>query len=748
MKKETLKQSLEELNHGLSDRMKKALEVPSVDTGPVSRWIQTCAALERRLSDGVLRTAVVGTIKSGKSTFINSMFSGDYLRRGAGVITSIVTKVRSSQRLYASLVFKSKDEINSEIRRALSFFPALGSALNHDSFDIADDSDRAALSDALARLDQQYFLTDDSINVNVALISSYLKGYPRVKGIVSDHPGTVVFENGHFGEHREFAANDMLAVYLKDIRLEIDSGGPGSNIEIADCQGSDSPNPLHLVMIQEYLLGCDLVVYVISSRTGLRRADINFLSMIKKMGIMEHLLFVINADFNEHDSIEDLNRVISKSAEDLSLLATDPKVYAFSSLFSLFSDLRDSLTKKDSMRLAQWETDRDLAGFSVNEKKRFDHDFTTLITRRRYDVLISNNIIRTDGLARDFVGWLSMNREIFSSDARGGDTLIKRIRDQHKEMDRVRSMIKSTLKGAVSQVEKETRAFVDRFFDAKNGDIVPAIIDFIKNYTVPYDRYAAQMADKGFADTLFIVFQGFKQEIDRYMAETVNPALFTFVRQRETDIRTSFESVSQPFYIMVENTLSEFFGAAPSSGESLTLSPNGGEPVMIESIKRANRIDFPNALATLDYTASIRTEAFMKLGFYRFISAMKKIMKKGDAQRTGDLSALKSGVVRMKKETEASVVFHFKNLRENTKFQYMFRLIEAVSETVYKRLDDRFSAYAADLSRIRDILDNDRSDKAEAVLLISGLVDDVAEIRKDIKALKAGVRDVYAPEPA
>lgn len=64
-----------------------------------------------------------------------------------------------------------------------------------------------------------------------------------------------------------------MAVYLKDVQLEIKSNRFEKNLEIADCQGSDSPNPLHITMIQDYLSTTHLIIYLISSRTGLRDAD-------------------------------------------------------------------------------------------------------------------------------------------------------------------------------------------------------------------------------------------------------------------------------------------------------------------------------------------------------------------------------------------------------------------------------------------------------------------------------------------
>ena len=73
----------------------------------------------------------------------------------------------------------------------------------------------------------------------------------------------------------------------EDLQLELVSRNLYRDTEFADCQGSDSPNPLHLAMIQDYLQQAHLIIYVFSSRTGIREADIKFLSIIRKMGLIE-----------------------------------------------------------------------------------------------------------------------------------------------------------------------------------------------------------------------------------------------------------------------------------------------------------------------------------------------------------------------------------------------------------------------------------------------------------------------------
>jgi hypothetical protein len=62
-----------------------------------------------------------------------------------------------------------------------------------------------------------------------------------------------------------FSGNESLAVYMKDILLNIDTGVVGSNIEIADCQGSGSSIPARH---DQDSCVWPMLIYVISSRTG------------------------------------------------------------------------------------------------------------------------------------------------------------------------------------------------------------------------------------------------------------------------------------------------------------------------------------------------------------------------------------------------------------------------------------------------------------------------------------------------
>jgi len=104
---EALKKELLEINQqviGVLDRVKLVSETSE---SSFDDWRALCENIENQLADEMIRVAVIGTIKSGKSTLINSIFSGEFLKRGAGVVTSIVTKVRRGDNLRANLYFKS-----------------------------------------------------------------------------------------------------------------------------------------------------------------------------------------------------------------------------------------------------------------------------------------------------------------------------------------------------------------------------------------------------------------------------------------------------------------------------------------------------------------------------------------------------------------------------------------------------------------------------------------------------------------
>jgi GTPase SAR1 family protein len=733
--------SILSLNDKTRELIRQTESVLAAAGSATAQWAQTCETISKHLTDHVIRIAVVGAIKSGKSTLVNTLLQDDYLKRGAGVVTSIVTRVRRGEKLQAQLFFKSWDEVNAEIEQALVLFPSNDWHEGQVRFDIRRNKDREALRSALDALDADMHLARDGLNANSVLLSSYLKGFETVEHLVGAEQSTEAFGDQKFYEHRMFVGEDKLAVYLKDIQLDITHDALEANIEMADCQGSDSPNPLHMAMIQDYLLKAHLIIYVVSSRTGLRQADIRFLSIIKQMGIADNILFICNFDINEHDTLLDLQTLIHKTREELSLLLPDPELYALSALYHLFKALKERLSERDAARLEQWQRTDDMVAHSGMELARLRDTLQRILTQERSALLLQNQLERIDIVRADLGNWIRLNQKLLDKNVIEAKDMANRVESHQGYMNQVQTMIRGTLDGGIQTINKELRRSIDRFFDRHSGPLLESIVGFIQNYRVDLNQYRERAVDAGFNPTLYIVFLEFKQALDTFMAETINPEIVGFFRQLEQRLKEYLHSIVEPYEAMVSDAIDQYeetlaqldLGRLPMRKVFDTM-PN------LEDIKTSLGLELPPASATMRYSAHIKTDAIMRLGVYALVRLMRKVLKKNTGNR-GDkeIKALEGGIRRMKQETERSVHAHFIDYRENVKFQYMLRLAEASSSRLFEGLTDHFRVYLSDLTELIDAMGNHRKDKERLNSSLKTIEKEIGVLGSQLEALRVKV---------
>ena len=696
------------------------------------------------MDEEIIRVAVVGAIKSGKSTFVNSLFKADYLNRGAGVVTSIVTRIRQGPYLKAKLYFKSWDEVNEEMSRALTLFPAHAWESEEAQFDIRREGDRRALTTALQNIQSNLLLTNGVRNSNSILIDSYLKGYELVKDIITSDDLSKVYEDDLFGEQKTFVGSDHLAVYLKDVLLEIKGGDMGKDIEIADCQGSDSPNPLHLSMIQDYLLKTHLIIYVISSRTGLRQADIRFLSIIRNMGILENILFVLNSDFSEHETLEGLITLADRTRQDLSVITPDPDIYIFSSLYNLFRASFKSMSRKDEMRFSQWEAETAFIAFSDAETQRFRTDFFAKLGKEHYSLLMKNNIERLGIVSESLAHWSDIHQEILGGDAKGAASLISKMTYHQQQMTQIAALVKNTLEGASRNVKQNLKQTVDRFFDARNGTVVKDMIAFIRNFQLDLEPYESTLESSRFTEMLYMVFQDFKSAVDDYLAETIHPRIVKFIREEEEKIKSHFESAATPYAAMVKETMSDY---QASMADTAAPGPDslGNRMVLadLKVLKSREKLRLPPVETTMRYSARIKTEAVMRLGLYSAMKVFQKLLKKAAfRENRRKHKALEDGFRRMKLETVRSISVQFRDYQENVKFQYLFRLTDAMVHQLNDDLRERFQVYFTDASKMIEMVKEEHIDKERVKESLQKIGETARDFMERIERVRENVESV------
>jgi hypothetical protein len=733
-----LKNKILDINEGLRLIIRKAGSIDGLSNHPLEAWKATTDSIHRQLAEEMIRVAVVGSIKSGKSTLVNALFGGDYVKRGAGVVTSIVTKVRPGKSLRAELEFKTWDEINAEMSQALILFSATNGDADGGSFDINREKDRKQLQESLSGLNTEQLISNDTRDPNSLLLTEYLRGYDRVERLVSFEPNTQVLKEGEFNRQKDFVGDESLAVYLKDVRLSlIAPEWFGENVEIADCQGSDSPNPLHLVMIQDYLVQAHLIIYVLSSRTGLRQADIKFLNIIKKMGLLKNIFFVLNCDFSEHDDLEGLMGLVKRVRDELGMILPDPEVFIFSGLYNLFRYLEKdgALARKDLLRLEQWREEADMGASSDQETDRFVKSVVGKISADRLQLLLEANLERISTMASGMGDWIQINHDLLSKDADEVQAAFGEMDKRREASDQVTGVIKDTLDGSTRKLKRDLGDDVERFFDLKYSETVQGIIQFVDSYSVSARDYEKDLETSGFLSTLYRIFQALREATNRYIAESINPKLVDFVHLEEEKIKAVSDQVSGPYGLMIQDALDQYQRTAEKLGIKIEQRPF--RPVKspdMGMVKGDASLSIPPLVTTLRYSGRIKTEAILRLGIYNTLRAMRKLLRK----RTGGelesaMRSLDDSVRRIKEQLRESIAAHLLDYKENLKYQYFFKLVDAVSDSLYEALVDRMRAFTGSLSDMSGLIENQHTDRDQMITEFVSLKKSVGAVLDKVK---------------
>ena len=735
------KSDLLTINNEILGLIAATRSIPELSHESSAEWEKTCKLLPRQLEEEVMRVAVVGTIKSGKSTFLNAMLHGDHLKRGAGVVTSIVTRVHRGAGLRATLFFKSWDDVNRDMEQALVLFPSLNWRSANSGFDIRNENERRELGEALKELAGEHLISMDARNINNVLLTSYLRGYETVKSIVTDSGAIRVYDKKEFGRHREFVGDENLAVYLRDVELEIDSADLDESIEIADCQGSDSPNPLHLAMIQDYLLTAHLLIYVISSRTGLRQADLRFLNIIQKMGILDNTLFVINSDFGEHENLQDLQTLVDKVTGELSLIKPNASPYCFSALYNLFARMSGELPARDKLRMQQWETETEMLAYAEKETARFEADFAGTVSRKKFRLLFQNHLHRLSTVLVTISNTIEFGREILGKDTRSAQTIVDRIGQHQKRLSQIKRTVSSAVDGSVAQIKKDVQTEVNQYLDSHSGAVFGDLRGFIESYRLTSSSYRHQLANTGFTHTLYHIFQQFKQDMDSFLTESVNPAIIQFLRQEEEKIKGLVESLIAPYEAMIADVNGEYQRELDELGVELHIdSHDDAAYPEIESLIRMAGLKRPSLMANMRYSARIKTDAVLRYSAYRVMRNFKKLLKKPVAdEMTEAEQALQRGLVRMKQEALESLEFQLTDYRENLKFNYLFRLIETAAANFSEIILSRFQSHFSDLKSICNSLSRTQSDKEDTRSRLAQMQETSRGLREKIASLRSDI---------
>jgi hypothetical protein len=641
-------------------------------------WQKVLDQVKTHAAEDTCRLAVVGAVKSGKSTMINALLGQDLLRRGAGILTAMITRVQPGPESGAVLRFKGWDEINGEIRRALGLLPNPRLVDRAAPLDLKEAPDREILAQVLAEAKESDLWTGGSLDQNYLLLKSYLEGYDLLQGFMPA-TGVLSLTGPNLARHRALVTREATAVFLKDVLLTIPFPWLATGVELGDCQGSDSPFPQHLAQVLAYLIKSDAALYVVSSRVGLRQADFQFLAELKRMGLIPHIMALLNLDLGEHTSYAEVVKIRDRVTQELGSWQADPRVYAFSAL-KLLLDRRqargESLDPREAAVLKVWATDPDSAAFSDAEAARFEHDLKAALGDLHNRHLAGGSLAQVRMVARGLREQLELTGDLLTRGLSAIKDLETRLAARRQPLQAAMATVSQTLEGAGNRLKKTLRSRVDSLLDRHAGQVGKDLDAFIQNFTPDWDQLAPASVTPAFRPVLYQLFQEFAKVLAHHVTAEVNMALVEFIRAQEEWLRQELARLWEPLFLSLQEALTLYYREIADLGLT-AVAPT----LEATAVARPQGLEVPllNLEVVPDWRFAREVWVASGMGFLgRTWEALKRRLKLGSETepRKQLLRDLERALAALKDWLREEITAQLLNYREGLKFQYIFPLVD------------------------------------------------------------------------
>ncbi len=529
-------------------------------TSPGQHWLQVLSQVQAHVAEDVLRVAVVGTVKSGKSTLVNALAGQDLLQRGAGILTAMITRLQPATDSRAVLHFKDWDEINAEVNGALGLFPSARLASRSQPLALTEAGDRELLAQLLTEGESASYWVGGVLNQDYLLLKAYLEGYPQLSGYLA-RGGALHLSGPELLVHRELVTREAAAVYLKDVLLTVPTPYLPAGVELGDCQGSDSPVPQHLAQVLAYLWKSDLALYVVSSRVGLRQADFYFLAELHRMGLLPHLYFLVNLDLTEHRGLGEIQRLVERVRQELLPVLPEPSLYAFSALQLLWERRRQEgqeLDSREAALLSVWAADPEAFDFSGAEAQRFTEDFPAVVQQLQTRRLSSGSLAQMHTVARGLTEQLTLAQEVLGRDLTAFQDMEQRLRQRRQPLEATLKSLQQTLKGTAATLKQAMKDRVSSYLDLRYGQAA-SVREFIQRCEPDWDQLQVQEGTEAFRLALYRLFQGVQKDLARFIATDFNLKTLEFLKNQEAWLSQELEQACAPLFLALQEALTLYY---------------------------------------------------------------------------------------------------------------------------------------------------------------------------------------------
>jgi hypothetical protein len=733
-----LKENIQSRVQTLEQMITRLEQGELIQSGIGSRWRSHLNSVQSSLQDPLLRVAVVGSVKSGKSTLINALLGTDLLKRGAGIVTAFITRVLCDSQAGGWVELKDWSRISEELNAAVRLLPIFEESFqDSDRIDIRKEKDRGHLAQWLAATQSQWQQVRGQLDPSFVLLSAYLDGYAKLQELLGDRVNRLNFDGSSISQHQDFAGRESQAVYVQDMELHYAVPWLGKEVEIADCQGSDSPNPLHFALLQQHLLKSHFILYVISSRSGLREADLRLLDFIKTLRMFPQTFFVLNLDLDGHPDAEDLQESVDRVRKELGWMVSNPQLFACSALFHLLAQTDAGASTRDQQRLQAWRADPVISKLTETQFNAFKVRLTHRINDQRTRVLFGSGLSRLSMIAGSLLDQGRTQQAFLSRNLGDLKHSAKQLKARQRALQATLATLENAISGLRDTVRKELDDMVHTYFDLQTGPVIQDTLSTVANY--PVDRkYLQNLHDPRYLlRQLHQFYLEFRQELSRYLVEKVNPEIIEFAKDQESALKERLQYSSKAFWSLFQTAMEDYrkeLARYQIQLQSIDHEPDSGWSGWGE-------ITPPAFSGFASDQALGRGLLLMKFGIgrlSRFLGSFKdRLGKRGSEEKISEREeTLREAIQLVKSETRAELIYAFRDYRQNFKYQYLFRLLEQGAEYLIAEFKDRAEMAELDFAALlkQSAGEERRREQAAAVWAEIGdrtkaMVDELEQVR-------------------
>lgn len=676
-----------------------------------------------------LKIAVVGVIKSGKSTFVNSLLGKEFVKRGAGVVTSITTRIQKGKKNQAYLYLRSWDDINTELRKLLVRVPDDDVLKGfREDFDIRRKNDRENLGKSYQKILKAFPRDQEIIHPEILSIRHALQGFDALKDLVQPDETVICFESQEFEKYKDYTSDPDKAFYIRDVCLSVPVKSLDPHIEIADCQGADSTDPSQLSRILTYLELSNLMIYCISSRTGLRESDMVFLKRIKNLGLLDNVLFINNCDLTEHETLEDLLKIEAGICEGLSMLEIKPDIYSFSVLYNCFSNTKSKVSKKDLFRLESWQKEKKMVQYCDLKTNEFNLCFKQKIEKNRHELLFSNHMKRLFTLLSDLNLRIQSFLDLLSSDKAKEEKAGKAVLDFYQNAYRFETIVSDSLENSVQGLKKEIDISVHQMFFQDKSAVLRDIHEYVQMLSIDIESHEFHGRRTGFNEALFLIFKEFHRRVDLYGLEAVEPLLKKYINLLEERIKSFFQSLAESYHInllLSDQVLDLKDRLLSDHGNMVPL-----DVADMDEIKKILGIQLPYRVFEAQYTPGIKARVMTDFGLKTLSQFFSSLF--GKPPEFSFAPALKKAAGKIQIENQGIFRKQFEQYGTDLKTHYFLPLIDAAARDFKEKTNERLRQYQSLSAKADEVFSlkylEKEDQKAKVLLLkqrIKGLIDSI-----------------------